>query len=201
MAITDISSVLEADADIQPNIQPNIQTPVSTPCSFPICRKDQKSIEWPRAGKNLTIGSNAELDDGRFIRITSIKQPCSNHGSGTVVKGKLFTRTRTLAGFLHYRVNELVMISAEGQVGMDQLLRPRIIILTNAMFPEHRHYVKNNEVTERECRLVCRWSMTTNGTVSSRLPPENRKPGSIGLIRRLRDDEVDAPFRVRDRHT
>lgn len=147
----------------------------------------------------IRIGSNVELKDGSFIRINSIKQLCLNHGARIVLKGKKFLRTRNLLGYLHCRLNELVMISADEQVECDQLLRGRKIILTNANFPNHRLRVGSDRLTEQLGRLVCRWYMETNGTTSLHVRPENRKPGGTGLIRRLREDEADAMFRVRER--
>lgn len=194
LAVAHVSTVPETEADAQLTTQ----TPEPTPCSSPIVCVELPNIGL--AGASLRIGSGAELKDGRFIRITSIKQLCSNHGSGVILEGKLFTRTRNLSGLLPCTLNEVAMVSTDWNLGREQLLRPRQIILTNANFPEYRQRMGGYRTTESSCRLVCRWSMSVSGTASPvQLNSGNRNHKNNGLLRRLREDEVDVRFRVPDR--
>jgi DNA (cytosine-5)-methyltransferase 1 len=104
-------------------------------------------------------------------------------------------------GLLPKKLNELVMFSTEGRVLLSDIRRRRQIILTNAMFPEHRHEPNQSESDiENYCRLVCRWRMSIPDTQNSRYSlGAVKRQLSRGTIRRLVESEADKAYSVPDR--
>jgi DNA (cytosine-5)-methyltransferase 1 len=111
-------------------------------------------------------------------------------------------------GLLPKKLNELVMTTEEGRVLLRDVRRRRKIIMTNAMFPEHRPELNATESDiENQGRLVCRWKMScTDAQRSRHLAVSGKRHPYIykGTVQRLLEAEADEKFGVPDlalRHT
>ena len=146
---------------------------------------DLELIEYHKM--RLRKRKTVELFDGSFIRIASIKNKLTEDGSSEIfLQGPQFLRSRNLLGFLPLKKNEVAMSSLSESVPLSKVLKTRILILTNANFPEFRDITGVGDADEREGRLICRWAV-------------NLVNKTEGHIWRLKEDEADKEFRVTER--
>ncbi|KAL0636080.1 hypothetical protein Q9L58_004986 [Maublancomyces gigas] len=137
-------------------------------------------------GHLLRVRKTVELSDGTFLRIASIKNRISDNGDDFIfLQGSKFQRARNFMGMLPLRKNEVAMCSLSENVPLSEVLKPRILILTNAAFPKYRVIAGDKEIDEIEGRLVCRWRIKV---VSKQ----------EGYMWRLQQHEVDAGYQVDD---
>lgn len=137
-------------------------------------------------GHLLRVRKTVELSDGTFLRIASIKNRISDNGDDFIfLQGSKFQRARNFMGMLPLRKNEVAMCSLSENVPLSEVLKPRILILTNAAFPKYRVIAGDKEIDEKEGRLVCRWRIKI---VSKQ----------EGYMWRLQQHEVDAGYQVDD---
>ncbi|CCX06668.1 S-adenosyl-L-methionine-dependent methyltransferase [Pyronema domesticum] len=163
--------------------------PVPRPISF-----IDITLEYiDHCGNNFRPGKTAELVDGTFIQIKSIVERHRTDYTETLLIGPCFKRCRSFEGLFPSKLNEVAMFSSSKDVSISRILRPRILIRTNASWPKFndiRGYTK--EEAENSGKLVCRWEATIPVHTSTRYL-------YTGVLRRLREDEVDPKFRVSDR--
>ncbi|PWW78466.1 S-adenosyl-L-methionine-dependent methyltransferase [Tuber magnatum] len=146
---------------------------------------DLELIEYHKM--RLRKRKTVELFDGSFIRIVSIKNKLTEDGSSEIfLQGPQFLRSRNLLGFLPLKKNEVAMSSLSESVPLSKVLKTRILILTNANFPEFRDITGVGDADEREGRLICRWAI-------------NLVSKTEGYLWRLKEDEADKEFRVAER--
>lgn len=146
---------------------------------------DLELIEYHKM--RLRKRKTVELFDGSFIRIASIKNKLTEDGSSEIfLQGPQFLRSRNLLGFLPLKKNEVAMSSLSESVPLSKVLKTRILILTNANFPEFRDITGVGDADEREGRLICRWAV-------------NLVNKTEGYLWRLKEDEADKEFRVTER--
>ncbi|CUS09459.1 unnamed protein product [Tuber aestivum] len=146
---------------------------------------DLELIEYHKM--RLRKRKTVELFDGSFIRIVSIKNKLTEDGSSEIfLQGPQFLRSRNLLGFLPLKKNEVAMSSLSLSVPLSKVLKTRILILTNANFPEFRDITGVGDADEREGRLICRWAI-------------NLVSKAEGYLWRLKEDEADKEFRVAER--
>ncbi|KAG0127399.1 S-adenosyl-L-methionine-dependent methyltransferase [Tuber indicum] len=146
---------------------------------------DLELIEYHKM--RLRKRKTVELFDGSFIRIVSIKNKLTEDGSSEIfLQGPQFLRSRNLLGFLPLKKNEVAMSSLSESVPLSKVLKTRILILTNANFPEFRDITGVGDADEKEGRLICRWTIKLVGKVE-------------GYLCRLKEDEADKEFRVAER--
>lgn len=137
-------------------------------------------------GHTLRERKTVELHDGTFLRIASIKSRISDHGEDEIfLEGPKFQRAREFLGLLALKKNEVALSSICETIPLSEVLKPRILIVTNANFPKYRDITGHDQVDEREGRLICRW----------RLNMVNKQEGYIW---RLQDHEVDKEYRMDD---
>lgn len=146
---------------------------------------DLELIEYHKM--RLRKRKTVELFDGSFIRIASIKNKLTEDGSSEIfLQGPQFLRSRNLLGFLPLKKNEVAMSSLSESVPLSKVLKTRILILTNANFPEFRDITGVGDADEKEGRLICRWAVSFVGKTE-------------GYLWRLKEDEADKEFRVAER--
>lgn len=137
-------------------------------------------------GHLLRVRKAVELYDGTFLRIVSIKNRISDGGDDFIfLQGSKFQRARSFLGLLPLRRSEVAMCSRSENVPLSEVLRPRILILTNAAFPKYRVITRDRRIDETEGRLVCRW----------RIKMVSKQEGYMW---RLQQHEVDANYQVDD---
>lgn len=137
-------------------------------------------------GHPLRAQKTVELYDGTFLRIASIKNQISDGRDDQIfLQGPKFQRTRDLMGLFSLNKGEVAMYSLSEKIPLSEVLRPRILILTNAAFPKYREVIRDGDIAEREGRLVCRWR--------TRMVSKQE-----GYIWRLQQHEVDKKYRMDD---
>lgn len=137
-------------------------------------------------GHLLRARKTVELCDGTFLRIAFIKNRISDNGNDFIfLQGSKFQRAREFLGLLPLKRNEVAMCSLSENVPLSEVLKLRILILTNAAFPKYRVITGDDQTDEQEGRLVCRWRIKI---VSKQ----------EGYLWRLRQHEVDKNYRMND---
>lgn len=137
-------------------------------------------------GHPLRARKTVELHDGTFLRIASIKNRISDGENDIIfLQGSKFQRAREFLGLLPLKRNEVAMCSLSENVPLSEVLKPRILILTNAAFPKYRVITGNDQTDEREGRLICRWRIKIV-----------RK--QEGYMWRLQQHEVDENYQMDD---
>lgn len=135
---------------------------------------------------NLRPRKTVELLDETFLRIAAIKKRHTKDGGSEIfLQGPQFNRNRSYEGFLPMKMNEVAMSCVSKTVPVTQVLKTRILILTNANFPIHRDVTGRRDDDAREGRLVCRWF-------------ENIVGKTEGYLYRLTESEADQSYRVQD---
>lgn len=138
------------------------------------------------SGHTLRARKTVELQDGTFLRIAVIKNRINADGDDRIfLQGQKFQRAREFLGLLALKKNEVAMNSICETISLSEVLKPRILIVTNANFPKYRDITGDEEVDEREGRLICRWRITVISKHE-------------GYIWRLQQHEVDKEYRVDD---
>lgn len=137
-------------------------------------------------GHLLRERKTVELHDGTFLRIAIIKNRISDDGEDQIfLQGPKFQRAREFLGLLALKKNEVAMSSLSETIPLSEVLKPRILIVTNANFPKYRDITGVEETDEREGRLICRWRITMLSKQE-------------GYIWRLQEHEVDKEYRTDD---
>lgn len=147
----------------------------AAPLGVPPGYRKQNSATTP-TGVTIRPGTNVELDDGDFARITQVVK---HHFTGELLaRGILLRRTRRVNKFFKKSRNELSVViqlpddttddsnpsldSSLIDVPLASIIQLRTIIFTNMTFPDlsYRHsgrVYKNNEQVEDQAELVVRW--------------------------------------------
>ncbi|POR34179.1 Modification methylase HphIA [Tolypocladium paradoxum] len=154
------------------------------------------------------------------VDFLEVKAVLRNRTADPKLRGVPLTRTRNMAGKLPKKLNEVCTIlhinrgdreTTDGNpicfdVGPDLVVKKRTLVVTNAVYPEHRSprtVVSNASVgdrerqrhrTERRGVLVCRWRLKVYFTVHGR----KTQPQEEALERIPASDVSDSRYRISD---
>jgi DNA (cytosine-5)-methyltransferase 1 len=128
----------------------------------------------------LKIGKTVELTNGHFLQISKILK--NSVTRGIILRGWLLKRTKRMGGVLPLKRNELcsvrevflddprpVLEQSVHEIGMEEVVKTRLLIRTNWPFPAHRAIFQsvsldkkeNEQHSEEHERLVVRWKYIT----------------------------------------
>ena len=164
------------------------------------------------SGKTYKRGKTVELLNGDFLRIVNVLE--NRRTKEKALQGFRLQRVSRWRGLLDQHLNELILVTERDNdtqgsqdtemdiVSLEEVTRIREVVLTNTAFPSYscREDISNTgkprDFMREQCRLVCRWKMTT-------IFRPHATRGRVWLeksIERLRADNADTAFKVNDEH-
>ncbi|KAL8760926.1 MAG: hypothetical protein Q9184_002923, partial [Pyrenodesmia sp. 2 TL-2023] len=164
-------------------------------------------------GITYESGKTAELANGDFVQIAEILEEARS--AAILLRGSLFRRTSKFRGLFDLHLNEVAMVMEHTEkkpleaipylssvtVPIAEAVRIREIVLTNEAYPMYSFKEdKKNRGLQREtaresCRLICRWKVLMVYRSEAR-----REARVETCITRLRTQESDRNYRVREKH-
>ncbi|KAI2466298.1 S-adenosyl-L-methionine-dependent methyltransferase [Annulohypoxylon bovei var. microspora] len=154
----------------------------------------------------LKVGGTIEMDPIPHLRYASflLIQLIIHTESGIILRGLPLTRTRNLRGQLPRLRNEVALVleidrddlrpheeQAAIEIPLHVIIKPRVCLITNKPFPEHRfpsEIYDNTQDIEERGGLICRWKVRYIwGDATKRC---NKKPPNEFAIARMISEEV-----------
>ena len=155
-------------------------------------------------GMTYRPGKTAELNDGTFLRITSVLE---NQDGTIFLSGHRLKRAKSCGSLFPQKLNELVWIVARMETNnesdispqtsealLTMAIRVRNVTFTNATYPDFSHETAfettygSNKDAETTGRLFCRWKWTE--------VLRKGKRSTNGSIARLTSEEADQHARL-----